>query len=114
MNSADPAKPTEPSPGPRRADFRGRLVLRRFVRRRLAVLSLFLVLLFFAFAYIDPVFYKWQYNQLDYQAFLQPPTLQHWFSTTQNGFDMLTLTMKSMQKSLIIGLIGAVISTNIT
>ncbi len=71
------------------------------------------MLLFFVFAYLGPVFYKWQYNQLDFQAFLQPPSAEHWFGTTQNGFDMLALSMRGMQKSLIIGLIGAVISTGI-
>ena len=94
-------------------DSRSRLVLRRFLRRRLALVGLFLVLLFFVFAYLGPVFYKWQYNQLDFQAFLHPPSAEHWFGTTQNGFDMLALSMRGMQKSLIIGLIGAVISTGI-
>jgi peptide/nickel transport system permease protein len=91
-------------------DSRSRLVLRRFFRQRLAVVGLFLVALFFVFAYL---FYKWQYNQLDFQAFLQPPSAEHWFGTTQNGFDMLALTMRGMQKSLIIGLLGAVMSTGI-
>ena len=90
-----------------------RLVVRRFLRRRFAVLGLFLVLLFFVFAYAGPVFYSWKYNQLDFQSFLQPPSSRHWFGTTQNGFDMFALTMRGMQKSLIIGLIGAVISTGI-
>ena len=94
-------------------DSRSRLVLRRFFRQRLAVVGLFLVLLFFVFAYLGPFFYKWQYNQLDFQAFLQPPSAEHWFGTTQNGFDMLALTMRGMQKSLIIGLLGAVMSTGI-
>ena len=94
-------------------DSRSRLVLRRFLRRRLAVAGLFLVALFFVFAYLGPFVYKWQYNQLDFQAFLQPPSSEHWFGTTQNGFDMLALTMRGMQKSLIIGLIGAVLSTGI-
>ena len=100
---------------PRKADpdSRSRLVLRRFLRRRVAVAGLFLVALFFVFAYLGPFFYKWQYNQLDFQAFLQPPSAEHWFGTTQNGFDMLALTMRGMQKSLIIGLIGAVLSTGI-
>jgi peptide/nickel transport system permease protein len=76
-------------------------------------MGLFLVLLFFVFAYVAPTFYKWQYTDLDFQAFLQPPSSEHWFGTTQNGFDMFALTMRGMQKSLIIGLIGAVISTGI-
>jgi len=92
---------------------RGRLVLRRFRRRRVAVMGLFLVLLFFVFAYIGPAFYKWKYTQLDFESFLQGPSARHWFGTTQNGFDILALTMRGMQKSLIIGLIGAVISTGI-
>ncbi|HEX4998715.1 MAG TPA: ABC transporter permease [Terriglobia bacterium] len=99
--------------GVRARSSRGRLVTRRFLRRRLAVTGLFLVVLFFVFAYAGPAVYKWQYNQLDFQAFLQPPSYDHWFGTTQNGFDVLALTMRGMQKSLIIGLIGAVISTGI-
>lgn len=92
---------------------RGRLILRRFMRHRLAVVGLLLVLLFFAFAYIGPHFYQWRYDQLDFESFQQSPSALHWFGTTQNGFDMLALTMRGMQKSLIIGLIGAVISTGI-
>ena len=92
---------------------RSRLVLRRLVRRRLALMGMVAVLLFFVFAYLGPHFYKWQYDQLDFQAFQQPPSSEHWFGTTQNGFDMLALTMRGMQKSLIIGLIGAVLSTGI-
>jgi peptide/nickel transport system permease protein len=88
-----------------------RLVLRRFLRRRLAVVGLIMVFLFFVFAYLGPLFYHWNYTQLDLTSFLERPSADHWFGTTQNGFDMFALTMRGMQKSLIIGLIGAVIST---
>jgi peptide/nickel transport system permease protein len=108
MSSAPASKTNGVAP-----DSRGRLVFRRFLRQRLAVAGMFLVLLFFLFAYLGPAFYKWQYNQLDFKSFLEPPSAEHWFGTTQNGFDMLALTMRGMQKSLIIGLIGAVISTGI-
>jgi peptide/nickel transport system permease protein len=77
------------------------------------MIGVLLLILFFVFAYLGPTVYKWSYDQLDFQAFLQPPSADHWFGTTQNGFDMLALTMRGMQKSLIIGLIGAVISTGI-
>jgi peptide/nickel transport system permease protein len=92
---------------------RGRLVVRRFLRRRLAVFGLMLVLLFFVFAYIGPHFYTWSYDEIDYDSFLSPPSPVHWFGTTQNGFDLFALTMRGMQKSLIIGLIGALLSTGI-
>src|SRR5688572_14301387 len=82
------------------SDSRGRLVLRRFRRRRHAVLGLLLVVLFFVFAYIGPAVYKWNYTQLDFESFLERPSADHWFGTTQNGFDVLALTMRGMQKSL--------------
>jgi peptide/nickel transport system permease protein len=93
------------------ASSRLRLVARRFLRQRLAVGGLFVVLLLFALAYVSPYFSHWQYDQLDTSAFLSTPTGDHWFGTTQNGFDMFALTMRGMQKSLVIGLLGALIAT---
>ena len=52
----------------------------------------------------------WQYNELD-SSLPHAPKRPHWFGTTQNGFDMFAFTMRGLQKSLIIGLLGAVIST---
>jgi peptide/nickel transport system permease protein len=90
---------------------RSRLVLRRFVRRKLALFGLAALTLLFAFAYLSPFVSAWQYNELDTQAFLSPPSARHWFGTTQTGFDVLALTMRGLQKSLIIGLLGALLST---
>jgi peptide/nickel transport system permease protein len=67
--------------------------------------------LLFAAAYLGPFVTPWQYNQLDTNAFLSPPSAVHWFGTTQTGFDMFALTMRGLQKSLIVGLLGAVMST---
>src|SRR5580765_4925573 len=90
-----------------------RLVFRRLVRKRLAMSGLVVVVLLFALAYLSPYFVRWQYDQLDIEAFLAAPSAQHWFGTTQNGFDLFALTMRGMQKSLIIGLAGAVMSTTL-
>jgi peptide/nickel transport system permease protein len=90
---------------------RRRLVLRRFVRQRLALVGLGMVVLLFAAAYLSPFVAPWQYNELDTRAFLSPPSAAHWFGTTQTGFDMFALTMRGLQKSLVIGLLGAVLST---
>ncbi len=92
---------------------RGRLVVRRFLHKRLAIGGLVAVLLLFACAYASPHLVTWQYNELDTSAFLSSPTIDHWFGTTQNGFDMFALTMRGMQKSLIIGLLGALLSTTL-
>jgi peptide/nickel transport system permease protein len=87
------------------------LVGRRFLRQRLALFGLAVVVLLFALAYLTPFISPWQYNQLDFNAFLEPPGGSHWFGTTQNGFDVFALTMRGMQKSLVIGLIGALLAT---
>ena len=50
---------------------------RRFLRQRLAVGGLVIVLLLFALAYLSPYFSQWQYNQLDTSAFLSAPTGDH-------------------------------------
>ena len=92
---------------------RNRLVLRRFLRKKLAVLGLFVVLALVLLAYLGPYLTKWKYTELDFNAFLSPPTSDHWFGTTQNGFDMYALTLRGMQKSIIVGLLGAVFATGI-
>jgi peptide/nickel transport system permease protein len=89
------------------------LVRRRLFRQPRALIGIILVVLLFALAYLSPYFVTWQYEQLDTRAFLSPPSAEHWFGTTQNGFDMFALTMRGMQKSLIIGLLGALISTSL-
>jgi peptide/nickel transport system permease protein len=75
------------------------------------MVGLAVVVLLFALAYLSPYLAPWRYDQLDFNAFLEPPGGSHWFGTTQNGFDMFALTMRGMQKSLVIGLLGAVMAT---
>jgi peptide/nickel transport system permease protein len=87
------------------------MVLRRFLRRKLALVGVAILVLLFAFAYLSPHFYRWQFNEIDMAASFSSPSRDHWFGATNNGFDVLALTMRGLQKSLIIGLIGALIST---
>jgi peptide/nickel transport system permease protein len=87
------------------------LVGRRLARRPLAIVGLLSLVALFAVAYLSPYVSAWQYNQLDSNAFLSPPSAAHVFGTTQTGFDMFALTMRGLQKSLIIGLVGALMST---
>jgi peptide/nickel transport system permease protein len=109
--AVDPTIVEAATVGPQEASSRLLLVGRRFLRQRLAVGGLLAVLLLFALAYLTPYISPWQYNELDTSAFLSAPAGNHWFGTTQNGFDMFALTMRGMQKSLIIGLLGALMAT---
>jgi peptide/nickel transport system permease protein len=90
---------------------RGRLVLRRFLRKKMALVGLLMLVALFALAFLGPYIARWDYTKKDFTAFLQGPSSSHWFGTTQTGGDVFALTLRGMQKSLIIGLLVAVIST---
>jgi peptide/nickel transport system permease protein len=87
------------------------IVLQRFRRRRLAMFGLVVLVLLFALAFLGPYVGQWSYTDHDFNSFLQGPSLDHWFGTTQTGGDVYALTLRGMQKSLIIGLLVAMFST---
>lgn len=90
---------------------RRQLVLRRFLRNRPAVVSLAIVVLLFVGCWALPPLLPWSYTDLDFYSLQQPPSPQHWFGTNALGQDLLALTLRGMQKSLLIGLCVAAIST---
>jgi peptide/nickel transport system permease protein len=98
---------------------RGRrsLVMRRLRRDKAVVAGLAVLLMLFAAAFLGPRLYEvitgWTYTDQDFTSFLQPPSPQHWFGTTQIGGDVFALTMRGLQKSLLIGLLVALISTGL-
>ena len=90
---------------------RRNLVWRRFLRNRPAVAALVLLVLFLVGCYALPPLLPYSYTDLDYYALQQPPSTTHWFGTTAIGQDLLALTLRGMQKSMLIGVFVAVIST---
>jgi peptide/nickel transport system permease protein len=96
---------------------RRQLVMRRLRRNRAAMAALVVLLLMFLSAFIGPIIYKaitgWEYSGQDFTAFLSPPSASHWFGTTQIGGDVFAQTMRGLQKSLLIGLLVALISTGL-
>jgi peptide/nickel transport system permease protein len=92
---------------------RRNLVARRFVRNKPAVVALILLALLFIGCYALPPLLPYVYNDLDYNALLQPPSFKHWFGTNALGQDLLARTSRGMQKSMLIGFCVAVISTSI-
>ncbi|HVW34235.1 MAG TPA: ABC transporter permease [Acidimicrobiia bacterium] len=90
---------------------RGRLVLRRFLRRRSAVIGFIILVFLFLLAFVGPHLTKWNYLDQDLTNALQGPSTLHWFGTTQLGQDVFAQTMRGLQKSLVIGLLTAFFST---
>jgi peptide/nickel transport system permease protein len=89
------------------------LVLRRFLRRRSAVAALLVLLVLFVGCYALPSFLPYSYSDLDFDALLQPPNTRHWLGTNALGQDLLAQTLRGMQKSMLIAVCVAVISTGI-
>lgn len=89
------------------------LVLRRFLRNRSAVVALALLVLLFIGCYALPPLLPYSYRDLDFNALLQPPNARHWLGTNAIGQDMLAQTLRGMQKSMLIGLCVAIMSTGI-
>jgi peptide/nickel transport system permease protein len=89
------------------------IVFHRFRRKRLAMFGLVMIVLLFLLAFVGPYLTQWSYTDHDFEAFLQGPSLDHWFGTTQTGGDVYALTLRGMQKSLIIGLLVALFSTGL-
>jgi peptide/nickel transport system permease protein len=92
---------------------RGRLVLRRFLRRKVAVAGLVVLASLILFAFLGPYLTEWSYADKDFDAFLQKPSSSHWFGTTQIGQDVYAQTLRGLQKSLVIGLLVAFFSTGL-
>jgi len=87
------------------------LVFRRFLRNKPAVTSLAVLVLMFIGCYALPPLLPYSYSDLDYLALQQSPSVDHWFGTNSLGQDLLAQTLRGMQKSMLIGVCVAFIST---
>lgn len=87
------------------------LVWRRFLRSRAAVASLLVLAALFIGCYALPPLLPYSYTDLDYGALLAPPSRAHWLGTNAVGQDLLAQTLRGMQKSMLIGVCVAGIST---
>src|ERR1700727_760651 len=89
------------------------LLLRRFLRNKPAVASLIFFVALFIACYTLPAVLPYRYTDLDFYALQQPPSTDHWFGTNALGQDLLAQTLRGMQKSMLIGVCVAIISTGI-
>jgi len=89
------------------------LVRKRFARNKLAVAGLVILVAMFVLAFVGPFFGKHRWDSLDFFSLLQPPSKEHFFGTSQIGGDVYALTLRGLQKSLIIGILVAIFSTGL-
>lgn len=103
------AKPAKPA----KRLTRGRLVWRRFLRNKTAVVGALGILFLVALTLFGQYVLYWKFDDIDTNAFLSPPDSAHLLGTTQAGRDVLALTVRGLGKSLLIGFLVALISTSL-
>ncbi|GAA0392488.1 ABC transporter permease [Acrocarpospora corrugata] len=119
-HGAEVTSTTGASHGPARLDreftvkarSQGHLILRRFLRHKLAVASLFVFIAVVLFAFAGGAFWHYSYDQLtpDISA---PPSLRHPFGTDSTGMDLMAMVMRGTQRSLEIALFVALTATGV-
>lgn len=92
---------------------RGKLVLQRFLREKRGLFGILVLVILILAAFVGPHLSKFTYTDHDFENFLSPPSKLHWFGTDQTGVDLFVATMHGAQKSILIGLLVAVIATGI-
>ncbi|MDR0960717.1 MAG: ABC transporter permease [Propionibacteriaceae bacterium] len=89
---------------------RGQLTWRRFLRNKTAVVGAIGILILVFMAVVGPHLSYWKYLDIDTANFLQPPSSNHLFGTTQAGRDVLAMTLHGLSRSLLIGFFVAIVS----
>ncbi|MFD8806915.1 ABC transporter permease [Streptomyces sp. NPDC059597] len=102
-----------PAPASKVPAGRAALVLRRFVRHRAALAGAVVLALLFLLAFAGPYLTPWSYSHVDYGALRAAPDAEHWWGTNRIGQDVFAQTVRGLQKSLVIGLLVAVLSTGL-
>ena len=89
------------------------MIIRRFFRHRLAVMSLFALLLIAGFAFLGPLFWTWGHQVSREIPSLASPSWDHPFGTTRAGHDVMGQVMRGTQQTLKVGLFVAFMSIGI-
>ncbi|MGW2478450.1 ABC transporter permease [Streptomyces sp. NPDC001571] len=88
----------------------GRLYLRRFLRNRLAIAGVVILLLLLLFSSFGGLFTSYSYSDADFAALTQPPGAEHWFGTNQGGNDIYASAVHGLQRSLAIAVSVSVLT----
>lgn len=104
-NTADGTLPPEPRS-------QGKLVMRKFLRHKLAMFSTGLLILIVLLAVIMPLLWPHSYEDSSFPSFAKPST-DYPLGTTQVGKDMVSQVLRGTQYSLLIALTVSILSTAI-
>ncbi len=90
-----------------------RIAVRRFMRHKMAVASLALLLIIAILAIGAPIISQYDPSTIDLRARNQGPSLSHWFGTDRTGRDTFARIVYAGQVSLMVGVASVVISIGV-
>ena len=93
------------------AESQSRRIVRRFVRHRLAMASLVVLLVLMIASFLGETITSYRYDELTADT-NQSPSLKHWFGTDFIGHDMFTLVLRGARRSILVALIVAALATS--
>src|SRR3954471_3845363 len=109
-----PQPGASPEPVDREFTIRARsqteVIVRRFMRHRLAMASLIVFICVVLLAFVGGHFWKYKYN-IYTDDLSQSPSLKHPFGTDSTGFDTFSQVLRGTQRSIEIALFVAFVST---
>lgn len=100
--------PTVP-PAPNRA----KAIVGQLLGTPRVIIGLVLLALLAILAFVGPAVSGWEVGERDYTALFSEPSAEHWMGTNKTGQDVWTQSTAGLQKSLLIGLLVALLSTGI-
>ncbi len=107
--AAEGKLPPEALPEPRS---QGKLVLRKFLRHKLAMICTAVLLLLVLTVLIMPIFWPYSYEDSSFPSFAKPGG-DYPLGTTQVGKEMVSQILRGTQYSLLIALVVSILATTI-
>jgi peptide/nickel transport system permease protein len=89
---------------------RRRILLRRFLRRPLAVASLAIALVFVLAALFAPVIAPYDPDATDFGALFAPPSSEHWLGTDELGRDVFSRIVFGARASMLAGVLATLLA----
>ncbi len=88
------------------------LVLKKFMKHKLAVIGAAVIFALILFTFIGPLFVETNYDEMDFMAIFAPPFSEnHILGTDELGHDVFVRIMYGGRISLIVGIVSSVVST---
>ncbi|MEG0805120.1 MAG: ABC transporter permease [Lachnospiraceae bacterium] len=84
---------------------------RRFKQNKIAVVALGLLILLIVMVIIGPMISGYEFESVDRLARNQSPNAKHWFGTDRLGRDLFSRVWIGGRVSIIIGIVGALVSS---